>query len=56
MRVLLIYPEFPQSFWSFEQALNLVGRKALLPPLGLVTVAAHPAPGLGIQARRPQRP
>ncbi|PZD73435.1 Hopanoid C-2 methylase [Acaryochloris thomasi RCC1774] len=40
MRVLLVYPEFPQSFWSFDQALNLVGRKALLPPLGLVTVAA----------------
>ncbi|MCM1983345.1 B12-binding domain-containing radical SAM protein [Lyngbya confervoides] len=40
MRVLLIYPEFPQSFWSFEQALQLVDRKALLPPLGLITVAA----------------
>lgn len=40
MRVLLIYPRFPQSFWSFERALALVDRKALLPPLGLVTVAA----------------
>ena len=40
MRVLLIYPEFPQSFWSFNRALELVDRKALLPPLGLVTVAA----------------
>ncbi len=40
MRVLLIYPVFPKSFWSFEKALDLVNRKALLPPLGLITVAA----------------
>ena len=40
MRVLLLYPEFPPSFWSFEKTLALVGRKALLPPLGLITVAS----------------
>ena len=40
MRVLLIYPQFPKSFWSFEKVLALVDRKALLPPLGLITVAA----------------
>lgn len=40
MRVLLIYPLFPTSFWSFEKVLELVDRKALLPPLGLITVAA----------------
>ncbi|WP_071518744.1 B12-binding domain-containing radical SAM protein [Geitlerinema sp. PCC 9228] len=40
MRVLLVYPQFPKSFWSFEKALALVERKALLPPLGLITVAA----------------
>lgn len=40
MRVLLLYPRFPKSFWSFEKALALVDRKALLPPLSLVTVAA----------------
>ena len=40
MKALLIYPLFPKSFWSFEKALELVGRKALLPPLGLITVAA----------------
>ncbi len=39
MRILLIYPEFPKSFWSFEKVLELVNRKVLLPPLGLVTVA-----------------
>jgi radical SAM superfamily enzyme YgiQ (UPF0313 family) len=40
MRVLLLYPEFPKSFWSFEKALELVDRKAMMPPLGLITVAA----------------
>lgn len=40
MRVLLLYPLFPKSFWSFEKALELVDRKAMLPPLGLITVAA----------------
>ncbi|NEP63250.1 MAG: DUF4070 domain-containing protein [Symploca sp. SIO2G7] len=40
MHVLLLYPQFPKSFWSFEKALALVDRKALLPPLGLITVAA----------------
>jgi len=40
MKALLIYPVFPKSFWSFEKTLDLVGRKAMLPPLGLITVAA----------------
>ncbi len=40
MRVLLVYPIFPKTFWSYEKILALVDRKVLLPPLGLVTVAA----------------
>lgn len=40
MRALLIYPLFPPTFWSYEKILELVNRKVLLPPLGLVTVAA----------------
>ena len=40
MRVLLVYPIFPKTFWSYEKVLALVDRKVLLPPLGLVTVAA----------------
>ena len=40
MRVLLPYPLFPKSFWSFEKTLALVDCKALLPPLGMITVAA----------------
>ncbi len=40
MRTLLIYPLFPPAFWSYDKILELVNRKALLPPLGLITVAA----------------
>ena len=40
MRTLFIYPEFPKTFWSYEKILELVNRKVLLPPLGMVTVAA----------------
>jgi radical SAM superfamily enzyme YgiQ (UPF0313 family) len=40
MRTLFLYPEFPKTFWSYEKILELVNRKVLLPPLGLVTVAA----------------
>ena len=40
MNALLLYPEFPDGFWSFKYALKFIGRKAALPPLGLLTVAA----------------
>ncbi len=40
MRVLLLYPLFPKSFWSFDKALELIGRKVSFPPLGMITVAA----------------
>ncbi len=39
VRVLLIYPVFPPTFWSYDKSLELVNRKVLLPPLGLITVA-----------------
>ena len=39
MRALLIYPVFPQTFWSYDKILELVDRKVLLPPLGMLTVA-----------------
>ncbi len=40
MNVLLIYPECPDTFWSFKHALKFLGKKAGSPPLGLLTVAA----------------
>lgn len=40
MRILLLYPEFPDTFWSFKHALRFIRKKASFPPLGLLTVAA----------------
>lgn len=40
MRALLVYPECPPTFWSFEHALRFISKKASLPPLGLMTIAA----------------
>jgi len=40
MNVLLLYPEFPDTFWSFKHALKFIRKNASLPPLGLLTVAA----------------
>jgi radical SAM superfamily enzyme YgiQ (UPF0313 family) len=40
MNILLLYPEFPTTFWSFKHALKFVRKRASLPPLGLLTVAA----------------
>jgi len=40
MRALLLYPRFPKTIESYEKVLKLINRKASMPPLGLVTVAA----------------
>jgi radical SAM superfamily enzyme YgiQ (UPF0313 family) len=40
VNTLLIYPKFPDTFWSFKHALKFVGKRASQPPLGLMTVAA----------------
>lgn len=40
MKILFIYPEFPDTFWSFKHALRFIHKKASSPPLGLLTVAA----------------
>ncbi len=40
MNTLLLYPEFPDTFWSFRHALKFIRKRASLPPLGLLTVAA----------------
>ncbi len=44
MNALLIYPEFPDTFWSFKHALKFIRKKASMPPLGLLTVAAMMPP------------
>ena len=40
MNVLLVYPQCPDSFWSFKHALKFISKKAAVPPLGLITVSA----------------
>ncbi|MFC2077303.1 B12-binding domain-containing radical SAM protein [Candidatus Bipolaricaulota bacterium] len=40
MNVLLIYPRFSDTFWSFKYALRFIRKRAFSPPLGLLTVAA----------------
>jgi len=43
MRVLLVYPLFPKTFWSYEKILELVNRKVLL-PLGFSYSGCHITP------------
>ena len=40
MKVLLINPEFPDTYWSFRHALPFEGKRCAFPPLGLLTVSA----------------
>lgn len=40
MNILLVYPRYPATFWSFRYAMKFIDRKASFPPLGLMTVAA----------------
>ena len=37
---LLVYPRFPLSYWGYQYALELTGKRSAMPPLGLLTVAA----------------
>jgi len=47
MNILLLCPEFPDTFWSYKHALKFVGCRATQPPLGLLTVAALLPPHWG---------
>ncbi|MFP4212804.1 MAG: B12-binding domain-containing radical SAM protein [Desulfohalobiaceae bacterium] len=40
MRILFVYPSYPDTFWSFKYALKFISKKAAFPPLGLLTVAS----------------
>lgn len=40
MKILLVNPRYPDTFWSFRHALKFISKKATFPPLGLLTVAA----------------
>ncbi len=40
MKVLLLYPQFPQSFWSYDRFVEIAVLNAVIPPLGIITIAA----------------
>ncbi|MCC6048999.1 MAG: hypothetical protein LM579_05675 [Thermodesulfobacterium sp.] len=40
MKALLIYPRYPDTFWSFRHALKFLNKSATHPPLGLLTIAS----------------
>src|SRR5215217_9489238 len=40
MRILLVNPEFPETYWSFRHALPFEGKRSVFPPLGLLTVSS----------------
>ena len=40
MKALLLYPQYPDTFWSFKHALKFISKKVSEPPLGLLTVAS----------------
>jgi len=40
MKVLLLFPKYPDTFWSFKHALKFISKKAVNPPLGLITVSS----------------
>jgi len=40
VKVLLVNPEFPDTYWSFRHALPFEGKRCAFPPLGLLTVSA----------------
>jgi radical SAM superfamily enzyme YgiQ (UPF0313 family) len=40
MNILLVYPQYPDTYWGFKHALRFIKKKAAVPPLGLITVSA----------------
>src|ERR1700745_1308661 len=40
VKVLMVWPRFPSSFWSLGKVMEIVPERSLVPPLGLITVAA----------------
>ena len=39
-RSIMIYPKIPVTFWGFDHILSFIGKKASIPPLGLLTVGS----------------
>jgi hypothetical protein len=41
MKILLIHPQTPDTFWSFQHLLRFMSKKAAFPPLGLLTILGY---------------
>ena len=48
-KALLVYPEFAPSFWGFKFALQYLGKKSAMPPLGLLTLANMFSPDYAVR-------
>jgi len=40
MNILFVYPQYPDTFWSFKHALKFISKRAVNPPLGLLTISS----------------
>jgi radical SAM superfamily enzyme YgiQ (UPF0313 family) len=40
LKILMVYPRYPDTFWSFRHALKFINKRASFPPLGLLTIAS----------------
>jgi len=40
LNVLMVYPRYPDTFWSLRNALKVISKKAAFPPLGLLTISS----------------
>jgi len=49
MNILMVYPQTPDTFWSFKHVLRFVAKRSTFPPLGLLTVAAMLPPEWSIK-------
>ena len=47
--ILLVCPEFPQTYWGMRYSLQAVSKKAVMPPLGLLTIAAMTPPAFNLR-------
>ncbi len=40
MNILLVYPKMPDTFYAMRHFIDVIGKRAAYPPLGLLTIAA----------------
>lgn len=40
-RIILVYPKIPPTYWSMRYAISIIGKRGLMPPLGLLTIAGY---------------